>query len=131
MSFTLFWRRLFADFALPLRCNRDAVTVQSRCRYGEMATRLHCNGNAFWPKTYWRRCQRGTSKPFFRSICPCFQVLNFGNNILQFYANAWCCFSEHGHFFMIFSRLLVRYSWILAKFAAKRTLFANIKQHHA
>ena len=27
--------------------------------------------------------RRGTSKPFFRSICPCFQVLNFGNNILQ------------------------------------------------
>ena len=25
--------------------------VQSRCRYGEMATRLHCNGKGFWPKT--------------------------------------------------------------------------------
>ena len=28
--------------------------------------------------------------PFFRSICTCFQVLNFGNNILQFRAGAWC-----------------------------------------
>ena len=28
--------------------------------------------------------QRGTSKPFSRSKCTCFQVLNFGNNILQF-----------------------------------------------
>ena len=27
--------------------------------------------------------RRGTSKPFSRSICPCFQVLNLGNNILQ------------------------------------------------
>ena len=27
---------------------------------------------------------RGRRLPFFRSICTCFQVLNFGNNILQF-----------------------------------------------
>ena len=27
---------------------------------------------------------------FFRSICPCFQVLNFDHNILQFYVEAWC-----------------------------------------
>ncbi len=27
---------------------------------------------------------KGERLPFFRSICPCFQVLNFSNNILQF-----------------------------------------------
>nr|DAV01287.1 MAG TPA: hypothetical protein [Caudoviricetes sp.] len=27
---------------------------------------------------------KGERLPFFRSICPCFQVLNFDNNILQF-----------------------------------------------
>jgi len=32
----------------------------------------------------------GTSKPFFRSICPCFQVLNFGNNILHFISLTLC-----------------------------------------
>ena len=33
---------------------------------------------------------RGERLPFFSSICPCFQVLNFGNNILQFRVGAWC-----------------------------------------
>ena len=32
----------------------------------------------------------GTSKPFFRSIYPCFQVLNFGNNILHFISLTLC-----------------------------------------
>ena len=36
-----------SQMASPLQCNRVAVTVQSRCRYGAMATRLQCNGNAF------------------------------------------------------------------------------------
>ena len=36
----------FAKKASPLQCNRDAVTVQSRCHYGVTATRLHRNGNA-------------------------------------------------------------------------------------
>ena len=31
-----------------------------------------------------RLLSRGKRLPFFRSICTCFQVLNFGNNILQF-----------------------------------------------
>ena len=36
-----------SQMASPLQCNRVAVTVQSRCRYGAMATRLQGNGNAF------------------------------------------------------------------------------------
>ena len=61
------------------------------------ASRLHCNGDAIW--LLWQRLlaekppmvlQRDTSKPFFRSICTCFQVLNFGNNILHFVAPARC-----------------------------------------
>ena len=81
------------SMASPLRCNRDAVTVQSRCRYGEIAMRLQCNGNAIW--LLWQQklaenapkaLPRGASEPFFRSKSTCFQVLNFGNNILQFIA---------------------------------------------
>ena len=41
----------YGAIASPLRCNRDAVTVQSRCDYGVTATRLHRNGNDFWQKT--------------------------------------------------------------------------------
>ena len=37
-----------------------------------------------------RLLSRGRRLPFFRSICTCFQVLNFGNNILQFRMGAWC-----------------------------------------
>ena len=37
-----------SQMASPLQCNRDAVTVQSRCRYGVTALRLHCNGDAVW-----------------------------------------------------------------------------------
>ena len=81
------------SIASPLRCNRDAVTVQSRCRYGEIAMRLQCNGDAIW--LLWQQklaenapkaLPRGASEPFFRSKSTCFQVLNFGNNILQFIA---------------------------------------------
>ena len=81
------------SMASPLRCNRDAVTVQSRCRYGEIAMRLQCNGDAIW--LLWQQklaenapkaLPRGASEPFFRSKSTCFQVLNFGNNILQFIA---------------------------------------------
>ena len=32
--------------------------------------------------------RKGERLPFFRSICPCLQVLNFGNNILQFNVDA-------------------------------------------
>ena len=32
-------RRRYGAIAVPLRCNRDAVTVQSRRRYGAIATR--------------------------------------------------------------------------------------------
>ena len=81
------------SMASPLRCNRDAVTVKSRCRYGEIAMRLQCNGDAIW--LLWQQklaenapkaLPRGASEPFFRSKSTCFQVLNFGNNILQFIA---------------------------------------------
>ena len=34
--------------------------------------------------------QRGTSKPFSRSKCTSYQVLNFDNNILQFDVVARC-----------------------------------------
>ena len=88
--------------ALPLHCNRIAVTVQSRCRYGAIALPLRCNGDAIWllsqkklaekPPTAW---SRGRRLPFSRSKCTGFQVLNFGNNILQF--TMLCRFSvEHG-----------------------------------
>ena len=85
--------RRYGAIASPLRCNRDAVTVQSRCRYGEIAMRLQCNGDAIW--LLWQQklaenapkaLPRGASEPFFRSKSTCFQVLNFGNNILQFIA---------------------------------------------
>ena len=85
--------RISTSMASPLRCNRDAVTVQSRCRYGEIAMRLQCNGDAIW--LLWQQklaenapkaLPRGASEPFFRSKSTCFQVLNFGNNILQFIA---------------------------------------------
>ena len=33
----------------PLRCNRTAVTVQSRRRYGVIASPLRCNGSAIAP----------------------------------------------------------------------------------
>ena len=88
---TLFGRWHYAEFALPLRCNRVAVTVQSRCRYGVIALPLRCNGDAIW--LLWQQNlvkktpavpKRGSLRQFFRSICTGFQVLNFGNNILQF-----------------------------------------------
>ena len=91
MIFTVFRRHFFAKMASPLRCNRNAVTVQSRCRYGVIASPLRCNGNAIWLLSQQNRVKkapavlrRGGRLPFFRSICTCFQVLNFGNNILHF-----------------------------------------------
>ena len=54
----------------PLQCNRDAVTVQSRCRYGIIATRLHRNGKTFWPKTGRRHCQRAEGYPFSALFAP-------------------------------------------------------------
>lgn len=32
--------------------------------------------------------RKGERLSFFRSICPCLQVLNFGNNVLQFNVDA-------------------------------------------
>ena len=86
-------RRRYGAIALPLRCNRVAVTVQSRCRYGVIALPLRCNGDAIWllwqqklAENALKALPRGASEPFFRSKSTCFQVLNFGNNILQFIA---------------------------------------------
>ena len=91
MIFTVFRRHFFAKMALPLQCNRNAVTVQSRRRYGAIALRLHRYGNAIWllsQKNPVKKApavlRRGGRLPFFRSICTGFQVLNFGNNILHF-----------------------------------------------
>ena len=53
----VFWRRKFAKMALPLHCNRIAVTVKPRCRYGVTATRLRRNGKDFGPETRQRYCQ--------------------------------------------------------------------------
>ena len=87
----VFWRRKFAKMALPLHCNRITVTVLSRHRYGETALPLRCNGDAITPKRqkFWARnpptvLSNSIRLPFSRSIWPCFQVLNFSNNILQF-----------------------------------------------
>ena len=40
------WRCQFTKMALPLQCNRIAVTVQSHRRYGVIAMSLQCNGDA-------------------------------------------------------------------------------------
>ena len=50
-AFVLNLRRRYGAIASPLRCNRIAVTVQSRRRYTVTATRLHRNGNGFWQKS--------------------------------------------------------------------------------
>ena len=70
-----------------------AVTVKSRRRYGEMSMRLQCNGNAIWLLSQKKLAKnpppvlpKGGRLPFFRSICTCSQVLNFGNNNLHFHA---------------------------------------------
>ena len=49
MFLVAFWRRKFAKMALALNCNRIAVTVLSRHRYGETALPLRCNGDAITP----------------------------------------------------------------------------------
>ena len=54
----------YSAIASPLRCNRDAVTVKSRCRYGVTAMRFHRNGNTFWQKTDQRHFQRAEGYPF-------------------------------------------------------------------
>ena len=85
LTIKLLYSQQFSDskIASPLRCNRDAVTVQSRCRYGVIATRLHRNGNGFLAKKLLAMLQKGTSEPFSRSKSTSYQVLNFGNNILH------------------------------------------------
>ena len=62
---------VFSGFsALPIRLNGVAVTVQSRRRYGVIATRLHRNGKHFWQKTDCRHCQRAEGYPFSALIAP-------------------------------------------------------------
>ena len=57
-------RRRYGAIASPLRCNRVAVTVKWHHRYGAIATRLQCNGKNFWPITDRRHCQRAEGYPF-------------------------------------------------------------------
>ena len=65
--------------------------MQSRCHYGVTALRLHRNGIAIrqsrqeiLAENRFAVLRKGTAKPFSRSKWSGFQVLNFGNNILQF-----------------------------------------------
>ena len=95
MFLTVSQRCQFAKIASPLRCNRIAVTVQSRRRYGVIALPLRCNGDGIWLLSQQKRVKmpptvlrRGRRLPFSRSKCTGFQVLNFGNNILQFHVGA-------------------------------------------
>ena len=76
-------RRRYGAIALPLRCNRVAVTVQSHCRYGVTATAFGYYRNKKRVKMPPTVLRRGRRLPFSRSKCTGFQVLNFGNNILQ------------------------------------------------
>ena len=99
MFLEAFRRGKSAKIALPLHRNRIAVTLQSRCRYGETALRLRCNGNAIWLLSQKKLAEkpptalsRGRRLPFSSSKRTGFQVLNFGNNILQFSART-CCLS--------------------------------------
>ena len=48
LTIKLLYFQQFSDskIASPLRCNRVAVTVQSRCRYGAIAMPLRCNRDA-------------------------------------------------------------------------------------
>ena len=61
---TLILRRHYGAIASPLRCNRVAVTVQSRCDYSVTATRLHRNGKTFWQKTSPWHFQMAEGYPF-------------------------------------------------------------------
>ena len=61
---TLIMRRRYGVIALPLRCNRVAVTVKWHRRYGVTATPSRCNGKDFGPKTDWRHCKMAEGYPF-------------------------------------------------------------------
>ena len=73
MFLTVSQRCQFAKKASPLRCNRVAVMVQRQTKMAEKSPTV---------------LRKGERLPFFRSICHCLQVLNFGNNILQFNVDA-------------------------------------------
>uniref|UniRef100_UPI003FEE1F0F hypothetical protein n=1 Tax=Prevotella sp. TaxID=59823 RepID=UPI003FEE1F0F len=69
----------------------------------EIASPLQCNGKAislkrqkFLAENRPKVLSKGERLPFFRSESTCFQVLNFGNNILQFYVDAWCRAKGYG-----------------------------------
>ena len=63
----------YGAIAMRLRCNGDAITVQSRCDYGVTATRLYRNGKQKWPKTRRRRCQEAEGYPFSALFAPVFK----------------------------------------------------------
>ena len=64
MILAVFRRRRYCVKALPLRCNRIAVTVQSHRRYGVIATPLRCNRDAVTVQS--RRDYTVTAKLFDR-----------------------------------------------------------------
>ena len=77
--------------ASPLRCNRVAITVKHHLPTNVTG----CNRVAVMVQWQTKMAEKsptvlrkGERLPFFRSICPCLQVLNFGNNILQFNVDA-------------------------------------------
>ena len=70
---SLKWRCRYGAIAMRLRCNGDAITVQSRCDYGVTATRLYRNGKQKWPKTRRRRCQEAEGYPFSALFAPVFK----------------------------------------------------------
>ena len=61
---TLILRRRYGAIALPLRCNRVAVTVQSHCRYSVTATPFGYYRKKNWQKSRQRRGQEAEGYPF-------------------------------------------------------------------
>ena len=60
MISVVFDSHFYAKIALPLRCNRSAVTVQSQCR----------NGNSQWQKNARSSCQEAEGYPFSALFAP-------------------------------------------------------------
>ena len=101
----------YGAIASPLRCNRDAVTVQSYRRYGVIATRLHRNGKHFWQKTDCRHCQRAEGYPFSALIAPVSMCLILA---IIFYNSTWahCAGLEQKHVWLCFCPNLFLQHWL-------------------
>ena len=70
MISVVFDNHFYAKIALPLRCDRSAVTVESRRHYGVTVLRLHRNGNSQWQKTARSSCQEAEGYPFSALFAP-------------------------------------------------------------